>query len=423
MSLFEAFHPAAHGYRLQPASGTSYNSSKPYDSALTHPVFLGYDVLFDYSWSQTTEHINIRIPLSTSTTKADLWAIIEVATLMAGFRKVHSCFLDINLWGKINVENSRWLLERDTTKTHMEFELEKADPTWWPYLTREEASLQTANEQVVSDDTAMELGNKNLLMWADHGKRDADLDAAIKYYQIACSRGVLTAQLQLAKIYADPDIFNNAAKAIEYYELAALQGDIESQFQLAMAYSTGEGVPKNFQKAVLWYESIIQHGPPHSVTALFRLGNLYQRGMPEGDQNSALIEPDYHKALACWMKAGELNSADAIFNIGILYLNGWGLHQDEEKATALFVKALNLDPTVKSRVGETSRKMLEEIERHSLRLKTAGSASPAENVERGSENEKKYSDDTVEWIVWGLLTMGAAAAYFLYKRRLSSSPN
>ena len=49
-------------------------------------------------------------------------------------------------------------------------------------------------------------------------------------------------------------------RAIEYYEIASTEGHDEAECRLATIYRFGRGVPKDFEKAMYWYQRSAEKG-------------------------------------------------------------------------------------------------------------------------------------------------------------------
>ena len=66
----------------------------------------------------------------------------------------------------------------------------------------------------------------------------------------AAEQGYADAERDLGNCYRSGDgIEKQAEKAVYWYERAAKQGDAEAQFYLALVYLEGEGVEQNEKKA------------------------------------------------------------------------------------------------------------------------------------------------------------------------------
>ncbi len=98
------------------------------------------------------------------------------------------------------------------------------------------------------------------------------LDACPKKAQ----KGLLQAQLTLAKMYADgKGVAQNDQQAVQWYRLAAEQGDKTAQSALGVYYYTGNGVQQNYRQAAQWQHKAAQQGYPE---AQFILGVMYELG-------------------------------------------------------------------------------------------------------------------------------------------------
>lgn len=112
---------------------------------------------------------------------------------------------------------------------------------------------------------------------------------------------------------------------IELLKANSEQGDSISQYTLACCYYTGNGLEKNYEKAVALWKSAAEKG--HALS-YFNLGYCYYYG--DG------IVQDYEKAVE-WLKKGvENNNADAQCLLGICYRDGTGVEQDIIKAAELW---------------------------------------------------------------------------------------
>lgn len=62
---------------------------------------------------------------------------------------------------------------------------------------------------------------------------------------------------------------------VEDLRSAAVQGDAEAQSCLGFCYETGDGVEKNYKKAIYWYTKAAELG---DIEAQFNLGLCYKNG-------------------------------------------------------------------------------------------------------------------------------------------------
>jgi TPR repeat protein len=79
------------------------------------------------------------------------------------------------------------------------------------------------------------------------------------------------------------------AQSITELQSKAQDGDVQAQLALAKAYDLGEGVPKDEEKAVQWWEKAAEHG---NVSAQVSLGGVYSlgAGVPKNYAAAMLVE-------------------------------------------------------------------------------------------------------------------------------------
>ena len=80
---------------------------------------------------------------------------------------------------------------------------------------------------------------------------------------------------------------------------AARRGNQYAEFQLGMTYFTGQGVNRDPQQEIYWYEKAARQGVP---TAQYNLGVIYNNGEE--------VPPDYVRAYA-WMLLAQKGGLDA----------------------------------------------------------------------------------------------------------------
>ena len=75
--------------------------------------------------------------------------------------------------------------------------------------------------------------------------------------------------------YYGQGVPKNYAKAVYWYRKAAKQGYAPAQWQLSNAYGNGQGIPKNYAKAVYWLKKAAKGGYVKAQNALFVLDHSY----------------------------------------------------------------------------------------------------------------------------------------------------
>ena len=145
----------------------------------------------------------------------------------------------------------------------------------------------------------------------------------------------------------DIDIDNNFALAMEKKLAAEAHAEIfdedwsDCQYQLALAYLAGKGVEKSCNNCVKWMVIAAEHG---HVEATQWIANAYlSLAIP-----SYLLEKEnpeqYYKfvADACLKEVGGHNAAEANLLLGVLYLSGKGIEQNDKRALECFEEAQDI---------------------------------------------------------------------------------
>lgn len=134
-----------------------------------------------------------------------------------------------------------------------------------------------------------------------YNNSNANLKKAIEWYRIAGEAGSMEAKSKLASIY-----FHGEAEDQEYKETlkwnneAAMVGDADAQYNLAMMYYEGQGVECDRFIAKKWFYEAAELG---HTKAMIRLGDLYLI-----DRWFFMKE---ESALECYEKAANLGDAEA----------------------------------------------------------------------------------------------------------------
>ena len=152
---------------------------------------------------------------------------------------------------------------------------------------------------------------------------------AFTLYSLTAEKDLAKAQNGLGECY----YFGNGVekdfdKAVKLYAKAAEQGNTTAQCNLGYCYYNGDGVEKDLAKAVEWYAKAAEEG---NTTAQCNLGVCYAYGKG--------IEKDLNKAAEWYAKAAEQSYARAQCKLGYCYYNGYGVEKDLAKAVEWYTKA------------------------------------------------------------------------------------
>ena len=153
----------------------------------------------------------------------------------------------------------------------------------------------------------------------------SDVATAIKFCKTA-SAASRRALYQLGRAYAAN---GQPADAIAAYRKAIDKGSSAAMVELGILYAAGSGVAKDEAQARALFERAAAAGNPRGVTRLTALANGGAGGPPA----------DPAQARAMLMKAADANSAEAQFQLGVMYAEGTGGPKDDVAARAMFEKA------------------------------------------------------------------------------------
>lgn len=151
----------------------------------------------------------------------------------------------------------------------------------------------------------------------------SDIAIAIKYCRMASAKS-RRAMYELGRAYAAS---RQLPQAIDAYRGAADQGSTAAMVALGILYATGSGVAKDAAQARALFQRAADAGNALGITHLAALGNA--TGQP--------IDPVQQRAVLT--NAAEANSADAQFQLGLMYANGIGGAKDDFAARSWFEKS------------------------------------------------------------------------------------
>ena len=105
---------------------------------------------------------------------------------------------------------------------------------------------------------------------------------------------------------------------VDRLQAAAAHGDPAAMYELGVAYKKGNGVPKDYSQAVVWFRKAAAAG---NADAMNYLGVLHE--------NQGFGVPHDEAQAAVWYgKAAKLGHSSSMFFLGIQYWAGRGVPQD-----------------------------------------------------------------------------------------------
>jgi TPR repeat protein len=164
--------------------------------------------------------------------------------------------------------------------------------------------------------------------------------------------GDAKSQNAIAYMYRTGDgVDKNLSEAFRWYSMAARHGDSNAMFNLGTHYYNGDGVPTNDVLACAWFWLAKKSGSKAAENAAARAEHdlspqqLSQAKLEVADMlaEGKLVPRDSATALAVYEEAGRYGKPDVQLRLAKLFMNAWGVPQDDKKAEQYCRKALELE--------------------------------------------------------------------------------
>jgi TPR repeat protein len=157
-----------------------------------------------------------------------------------------------------------------------------------------------------------------------------DKEIATSVHALA-EEGDADAQAELGRLYAEGNgVPKDYAQASMWYRKAADQGNAHGQTGLGWfyAYAEGKGVPQDYAQAAIWFRKAADQGDSVGQSGL---GWLYSQGKG--------VPQDFAQSVLWFRKAADQDEASAQYGLAVLYMNGTGVPQDYAQAVIWSRKA------------------------------------------------------------------------------------
>lgn len=154
---------------------------------------------------------------------------------------------------------------------------------------------------------------------------------SVRWLELASLWGESDATMELAYLYEEgKNVEKNKEKALELYFLSLNQGNAHANFDIGHVYRERG----DYEKEKYYYEKALEDADEY-FSCIF-LGLLYEYG--DG------VEKDYAKAMELYRMAYEHEIVgDAAYRMGVLYFQGKGVEKNYVRAYELFSEALEND--------------------------------------------------------------------------------
>lgn len=117
---------------------------------------------------------------------------------------------------------------------------------------------------------------------------------------------------------------------MDEFEHKAKQGDARAAASLGHAYFWGQGVGKDYSKAVQWWRVAAQH---NDAQAMANLGDMYAKGLG--------VRKDIQRSAEWYKRGANGGNSIAQFRLGTGYAKGIGVTRDNVSAYMWLILALD----------------------------------------------------------------------------------
>lgn len=191
-------------------------------------------------------------------------------------------------------------------------------------------NIQIKGEIIANDLNLKKFRNQlDFLTLSRLKKVESHTKQTIQNLEILVKQGNPQAEYNLGLCYyKGQGVERDYNKAVKLFKKSAQKNNKRAQSWLGWCYYSGKGIENNINKAIQLWKKASDQGLPQ---AMFYLGSCYFNG--EG------VQQDYNKATDLFIKASEKNNTKAMFYLGYCYYKGFGVQKNEEKAIDLMKQA------------------------------------------------------------------------------------
>jgi TPR repeat protein len=174
--------------------------------------------------------------------------------------------------------------------------------------------------------------NNLALMYQQGNGVPRDLVKAIDYYHVAISSGFRLAKVNLAWLYYQDE--GRSDQALLLFKEAAGEGETSAMTALYSVYFDGRGVAVDRAEGIKWLTKAAVAGDAYGQCLL---GAYYQNPRWAKDQNGLdyLPPPNLPEAVRWFRQSADQGWAGGQYHLGLCYLAGDGVEQDEDRGLEL----------------------------------------------------------------------------------------
>lgn len=368
------------------------------------------------SWTQALDAVTLSVSVPAATRKNHVAVSFTPGSVKVRVRDENDATVvqfDKPILAAVDVDGCMWALEGVGEHRRLTIELEKAQAQWWSKLFMEDDPADYNLVDVEQDDVVDTSVNDttHTTVVTDIEDTDADQTEEVDNERANSTEGETSVQDgveavvnevvdaavaslsdssedEVAKSTNEPQKVLTRAdlpRIVSQYRTAVERGGpgaADAALQLATFYHHGIGVEQNDVESARLYKFALENGAL-DASAAFQLGLIYNQGAPG-------LEADATEAVRWWRVAASLGNSVAMFNLGVMAMNGSGCEMDPIMATRWFQQAQALNSQLTP--PQFSRTQLEERMVIAARLKKERAKqlmSPEEKQRRKEEALRK----------------------------------
>jgi TPR repeat protein len=228
-------------------------------------------------------------------------------------------------------------------------------------VEKDYAEARSLNEKGAARGNSAAMVNLGVLYENGRGVKQ-DYTIALNLYDQAAKLGNATGANNIGWMYENAHgVPLDFEKARNWYERAAALGSAAAMYHIGLLYDKARGVPQDFVEARKWFEKAAEQGHADSMSYLglyYYLGrgtavnyvlamDWYGKAVRAGNSSAVsnlrvictVLAFDVSQMRTCYERAAGLGSADAMYDLGVVYEEGRGVDRDSQQARDWYQKA------------------------------------------------------------------------------------
>lgn len=215
----------------------------------------------------------------------------------------------------LDLNDEEWWKDKDGAEAHFQ-------PSEWQFRYCDDSyqiEILPAYNDAIDESIPIEKESQSQLVVKDGVLMDAEpIEIEISFYLEALGQYFGAQKSGLESDYV---------KAYQLFQQAERQNEREAYYYLGIMNVYGQGIPKNREEALYWFNKAAETG---SNDAIAQMGRMY---FEDNEMQ------DYDRALIIFNEAAGRGNLVAEFYLGLMYEQGLGVEQDYSIALAWFKKA------------------------------------------------------------------------------------